>query len=85
MGKRSRPGYSFLGGFHSASLEARLTGGRRSFGGGQKGKEDCPEAGNRRASEGLQSGLLFLLDVEKFVQFGDLEHLVNLGVNVAQY
>jgi hypothetical protein len=40
--------------------------------------------GNRKRSEGLQSCLLFLLDVKELVQFGDLEYLVNLGVNVAE-
>src|SRR5438034_2673912 len=34
--------------------------------------------------EGLQSGLLLLLDVEEPVEFRDFEHLVNLWVDVTQ-
>src|SRR5438067_7317414 len=37
-----------------------------------------------RSSEGLQGSLLFLLDVEELVELGDLEHFVNLGMDVAQ-
>lgn len=35
-------------------------------------------------SKRLEGGLLFLLNVEKLIQLGDLEHLVNLGVDVAE-
>src|SRR5262245_25608348 len=40
--------------------------------------------GAPRASERLKGGLLFLHDLEEAVQLGDLEHLVDLRVDVAQ-
>src|SRR5262249_34899376 len=55
---------------------------------GSPGPSEGEQGGRRdRASpclEGLQGGLLFLLDVEEPVEPGDLEDLVDLGVDVAQ-
>src|SRR5262245_41542665 len=38
----------------------------------------------KRLLKRLQGGLLFLFDLEQFIEFGDLEDLVDLRINIAQ-
>src|SRR5205085_2565273 len=54
--------------------------GRRPAAGGQV----RPAGEGPAPLEGLQGGLLLLLDVEEFIEFGDLKYLVYLRIDVAQ-